>query len=367
MASSVPYIERLARIPIYSAGADSANAAARETASIAMLASNESPFPPVPEVVEAVNRAAADVNRYPDPGAGALRTALSERYDYPAASIAVGNGSCEILLAAAEALLEPASELVYAWPAFSMYPHLSAATDAKERTVPLTGDYRHDLDAMAGQINDLTRMVLVCNPNNPTSTHLAAAQIGAFMERVPPHVLVILDEAYIEFQTAEDPDTSIDLLRDFSNLVILRTFSKVYGLAGLRVGYALGSEDFKAAVDRVRQPFSVNKLAQAAATEALKHQDNVAERVGWNTVERLWMEEELQELGLDVADSQANFCWVSLGDHDEPELVGALTRAGVAVRPGMGLGGPGHLRVTYGTRTENERFVEALRGALERS
>jgi histidinol-phosphate aminotransferase len=364
--TSVPYIERLARIPVYSAGADSANAAARETASVAMLASNESPFPPVPEVVEAVQRAAAEVNRYPDPGAGALRRALADRYEFPLASIAVGNGSCEILLAAAEALLEPASELVYAWPAFSMYPHLAAATDAKERTVPLTADHKHDLDAMAAQINDLTRMVLVCNPNNPTSTHLTAAEVGAFLERVPPHVLAILDEAYIEFETVEDPDTSLDLLRDFDNLVILRTFSKAYGLAGLRVGYALGSEDFKAAVDRVRQPFSVNKLAQAAATEALKHQDNVAERVTWNTVERLWMEEQVRDLGLGIADSQANFCWVALGEDPERDVVAALTRAGVAVRPGAALGGEGHLRVTYGTRAENERFVEALRGAVGR-
>ena len=364
VASSVPYIERLARIPIYSAGADSANAAARETASVAMLASNESPFPPVPAVVEAVQRAAAGVNRYPDPGAGELRRALSERYGYPASAIAVGNGSCEILLAAAEALLEPASELVYAWPAFSMYPHLSAATDAKERRVPLTGDHVHDLDAMAAQVNDLTRMVLVCNPNNPTSTHLTAEEVGAFLERVPPQVLVILDEAYIEFQTVEDPDASVDLLRSFKNLAILRTFSKVYGLAGLRVGYALGSEEFRAAVDRVRQPFSVNKLAQAAATEALKHQDNVAERAGWNAAERLWMEEELRELGVDLADSQANFCWVVLGEYEERAVVGALTRAGVAVRPGGALGAEGHLRVTFGTRAENQRFIDAMRDAV---
>jgi histidinol-phosphate aminotransferase len=364
VAKGVTFIERLQRIPLYSAGADSANAAARETAEIAMLASNESPFPPVPAVVEAVQRAAAEVNRYPDPGAGALRRALADRYDYPPASIAMGNGSCEILLAAAEALLEPSSEMVYAWPSFSMYPHLSAATDAKERTVPLTDTYAHDLDAMAAQIDDLTRLVLVCNPNNPTSTHITAAEIGAFLEQVPPHVLVILDEAYIEFQTVEDPDASLDLLRDFRNLVVLRTFSKAYGLAGLRVGYALGSEEFRAAVDRVRQPFSVTRLAQAAATEALKHQDDVADRVGWNVAERLWMEEELSDLGLVVADSQANFCWVALGDHPERDVVAALTRAGIAVRPGEGLGGPGHLRVTYGTRAEKVRFVAALRDAV---
>jgi histidinol-phosphate aminotransferase len=246
-----------------------------------------------------------------------------------------------------------------------MYPHLSAATDSKERTVPLTDSYVHDLDALAAEINDRTRLVLVCNPNNPTGTHVAADEVGAFLERVPPGVLVILDEAYIEYQTAEDPDVSLDLLPRFPNLVLLRTFSKAYGLAGLRVGYALGSEEFKAAVDRVRQPFAVNRLAQVAATEALRHQDDVARRVEWNTVERLWMEEELRELGLDVADSQANFCWVSLGDNDERAVVKALTGAGVAVRPGGGLGGAGHLRVTYGTRAENERFIEALRGVVE--
>jgi histidinol-phosphate aminotransferase len=364
---SVTFIERLARIPHYSAGADSAEAAAREAADVAMLASNESPFPPVEGVVEAVRRAAGEVNRYPDPGAGALRRALSERYDHPPAGIAVGNGSCEILLAAADALLEPWSEIVYAWPSFSIYPHLSAATDAREVTVPLTDAYEHDLDAMAGAVTEQTRLMLVCNPNNPTGTHLPSDAVGELLERVPPRVLVILDEAYIEFQTNEDPDASLDLLRRFGNLVILRTFSKVYGLAGLRVGFALGSEEFKAAVDRVRQPFSVNHLAQTAATEALRHQDDVARRVEWNVVERLWMEEELCELGLEVADSQANFCWVSLGDHHEPDVVAALSRAGVAVRPGMGLGGPGHMRVTYGMRAENERFIAALRDALEQS
>jgi histidinol-phosphate aminotransferase len=315
-------------------------------------------------VVEAVPRATSEVNRYPDPSARALRRGLAERYGHPMSGIAVGNGSCEILLAAADALLESWGELVYAWPSFSMYPHLSAATDAKERRVALTGEYVHDLDAIAAQINEQTRLVLICNPNNPTGTYVAAEQVGAFLERVPPSVLVILDEAYIEFVTAEDPDSSLDLLRDFKNLVVLRTFSKAYGLAGLRVGYALGSEEFRAAVDRVRQPFAVNRLAQAAATEALRHQDDVVRRVEWNTVERLWMEEELEELGLAVADSQANFCWVSLGESPEPQVVAALTRAGVAVRPGGGLGGAGHLRVTYGTRADNERFIEAMRTAL---
>ena len=245
-----------------------------------------------------------------------------------------------------------------------MYPHLDGITDAKAVRVPLGDGYVHDLDAMLGAVTDQTRLLIVCNPNNPTSTYLASNAVAGFLEQVPERVLVILDEAYVEFQTIEDPDSSIDLLRRFPNLAILRTFSKVYGLAGLRVGYALGPEPFVRAVNAVRQPFTVNHLAQVAATEALRHTDDVARRAEWNTVERLWMEEELAELGFEVADSQANFCWVGLGELDEGEVMAALGRAGVAVRPGKGLGGPGHLRITYGTRSENERFIEALRACL---
>jgi histidinol-phosphate aminotransferase len=359
----IRYLDRLSRIPHYQAGAASV-AAAAPSGDVAMLASNESPFPPVQAVVDAVRDAAAGINRYPDPGAGAMRAALAARYDFPARSIAVGNGSCEILLAAAEALLEPWHEIVYAWPSFSMYPHLAAGTDAKAVEVPLTSDHVHDLDAMARAVNKNTRMVLVCNPNNPTSTYLLAEDIAAFIERVPPEVLVIVDEAYIEFVLAEDPDTSLGLVRRHPNVVILRTFSKAFGLAGLRAGYALGTEEFRAAVDRVRQPFSVNFLAQAAATEALRHQDDVARRSEWNAVERLWMAEELGELGLEQTESQANFCWIGLGDHDEGDVMRALAAAGVAVRPGAALGAPGFLRVTYGTRADNERFIEALRRSL---
>jgi histidinol-phosphate aminotransferase len=174
-------------------------------------------------------------------------------------------------------------------------------------------------------------------------------------------VLVILDEAYIEFQVVEDPDTALELLDRFPNLVLLRTFSKVYGLAGLRVGYALGSEEFRLAVDRVRQPFAVNQIAQAAATEAVRHQDDVVRRVERNAAERLWVAEELEDFGLTSAESQANFFWLDLGDRDETEVVRELGRRGVAVRAGEGLGDPGPLRITYGTRAENERLVSALR------
>ncbi len=360
---SIAFSQKLSRIPHYAAGAESADAA-DQAETLVMLASNESPFPPVQGVIEAVAKAAGAVNRYPDPGARRLRGALADRYDQPLSGIAVGNGSCEILLAAAVALLEPWNELVYAWPSFSMYPHLDGITDARAVRVPLADGFVHDLDAMLAAVTGETRLLIVCNPNNPTGTYLASDTIAGFLEEIPERVLVILDEAYVEFQTVEDPDTSLDLLRRFPNLAILRTFSKVYGLAGLRVGYGLGPEQFVHAVNAVRQPFTVNHLAQVAGVEALQHQDDVARRAEWNAAERLWMEEELGELGFEVADSQANFCWVGLGELDESEVMAALGRAGVAVRPGKGLGGPGFLRVTYGTRAENERFVEALRDCL---
>jgi histidinol-phosphate aminotransferase len=363
----VTFAEKLARIPHYEAGTDSV-AGARQVAEgeVAQLASNESPYPPVAEVVEAVRRAAEDVNRYPDPGAGALRRAIADHYDFPLARVTVGNGSCEILLAAAEALLEPEANVVYAWPSFSMYPHLAAITGAQEIRVPLGPGYLHDLEALRLAITPDTRMAVVCNPNNPTATHLPAAAIADFVENVPARVLVILDEAYVEYQLVEDRDTSLDLLERFPNLILLRTFSKVYGLAGLRVGYALGSEEFRVAVDRVRQPFSVNKLAQAAATEAVRHQDDVARRVERNATERLWVAEQLDELGLSAPESQANFLWLPLPeDVDERDVVSELHARGVAVRAGAGLGGPGHLRITYGTRPENERLVAGLREILD--
>jgi histidinol-phosphate aminotransferase len=357
---SVTFAEKLARIPHYEAGGASVDGAEREGArDVAQLASNESPFPPVDGVIEAVREAAAAVNRYPDPGARSLRAALANHYEFPAARIAVGNGSCEILLAAAEALLEPDTEVVYAWPSFSMYPHLAAITGAEAITVPLAKSDAHDLEALRFAITENTRMLLVCNPNNPTGTYVSSAAINDFLEEVPSRVLVILDEAYIEFQVTEDPDTSLALLDRFPNLVLLRTFSKVYGLAGLRVGYALGSEEFRQAVDRVRQPFAVNHLAQAAATEALRHQDDVVRRVERNAVERLWVAEQLEGIGLESPASQANFFWLDLGER-EREVVRELGRRGVAVRPGEGLGAPGHVRVTYGTRAENERFIQAL-------
>ena len=330
---------------------------------IALLASNESPDPPLPEVIAAAHAALATANRYPDPSASQLRSRLADRYGVPAARIAIGNGSCDILLAAGQALLEPGAEVLYAWPSFSVYPHLAAASGATAIKVPLDAEDRHDLDAMAAEVTAATRLVIVCNPNNPTSTALALDRIEAFLDAVPRHVAVIVDEAYCEFNLLDDPDASIELLDRHANLVLLRTFSKVYGLCGLRVGFALcASREFPTAVNQVRQPFFCNVAAQAAAVEALRHQDEVARRVERAVAGRLQLAGGLEELGLTVADSQANFVWVHLPDDaEEARVMTGLTERGVLVRAGTALGRENALRVTVGTEEENDRFLRALR------
>jgi histidinol-phosphate aminotransferase len=357
---ALEFAAKVRRIPVYPAAE-----AYGLDGPVALLASNESPYPPIPAVQEAAARALTSLNRYPDPTNAALRARLSDVTGVPAHRIAIGNGSCDVLLAAGEALLEPGAELVYAWPAFSVYPHLAAASGARAIEVPLTEDHRHDLGAMRREITVATRLVLVCNPNNPTSTALPLEEIAAFVDDVPAHVCVILDEAYVEFNMLQDPDESVELLERHPNLVLLRTFSKIYGLCGLRVGYALcGSESFRTAVDQVRQPFFCNAAAQAAALEALNHGDEVSRRVERNLAERMTLEDGLRALGLEPADSQANFVWFDLPDADaEPDVVRALSERGVLVRAGGALGRAGALRVTVGTQAENERFLETL-GAL---
>jgi histidinol-phosphate aminotransferase len=355
------FAARLRDIPVYPAADGYAL-----PGDVALMASNESPDPPLPAVVEAVQRALSGRNRYPDPTSATLRARLSKRYDVPVNRIAVGNGSCDVLLAAGEALLEPGAEVVYAWPSFSVYPQISALTGATAITVPLDADDRHDLDAMAEAVTVSTRLVIVCNPNNPTSTAVGVGGIAALLERVPAHVCVIVDEAYCEFNLREDADASLGLLERHPNLVLLRTFSKVYGLCGLRVGFALcGSEEFRIAVDQVRQPFFCNAAAQAAATEALAHQDEVERRVERAVAGRLQLTDGLRELGLSPAESEANFVWFGLGEErDEGEVVRGLAERGVLVRAGRALGREGFLRVTCGTSGENDRLLAALRELL---
>lgn len=358
---AIEFTQKIRRIPVYpTAGGYSLGD------EYAMLASNEAPFAPMPGVMEAATAALHNVNRYPDPSNMGLRRALAARYDFAPERIAIGAGSCDILLSAAEALLEPGAEVVYSWPSFSVYPQMAAATGARAIVVPLDAEDRYDLDAMLAEITVATRLVLVCNPNNPTGTALPLDAIEAFVRQVPRHVCVMIDEAYCEFSTLDDPDASIDLVRRHSNVVMLRTFSKVYGLAGLRAGYALcGDERFRVAVEQVRQPFFCNAIAQAAAQAALKRQDVITQRVEETVANRLEMEEELRAMGLRVADSQANFIWHALGaepdEVDTDAVIDGLRDRRVLVRSGRSLGREGWARTTIGTAAENRRFLQALR------
>ena len=360
--------ERIARIPSYPAAGGYA-----ERAPKVKLASNESPWPPLPAVIEAIQGALPTLNRYPDPTNSLLRERLSERYEHarPRASRSA-TARATSCWPRAKRCLEPGAELVYAWPSFSVYPHLSAASGARAVTVPLDADDCHDLGAMLEEITVATRLAIVCNPNNPTSTALPLARIADFVAEVPKHVCVIVDEAYCEFNLLDDPDASVELLVHHPNLVLLRTFSKVYGLCGLRVGFALcGSEDLPRAVDQVRQPFFCNAVAQTAAVEALAHQDAVTDRVTRTIAERISVDERLRALGIEPADSQANFCWFGLGEDDpeqaaarEEQVMRGLRERGVLVRGGGALGRSGALRVTYGASQENAIFLDALAETL---
>jgi histidinol-phosphate aminotransferase len=360
---SIEFADKIRRLPTYPTAGGYALGD-----EYAMLASNEAPFGPLPGVQDAISRALPHLNRYPDPSNMRLRQALAARFDFAPEQVAIGSGSCDILLSAAEALLEPGAELIYAWPSFSVYPHMAAASGARAIRVVLNGEHAHDLDAMLAEITVATRLVIVCNPNNPTSTALPLAEIERFVEAVPRNVCVLIDEAYCEFSVLDDPDASLELVRRHSNVVLLRTFSKVYGLAGLRCGYALcGDERFRVAVEQVRQPFFCNALAQAAAEEALKHQDEITKRVEQTIAERLGLEEELRGMGLQVADAQANFLWHSLGSNGDVDadaeraILDGLAERKVLIRSGNALGRTGWARTTIGTPAENRRFLDALR------
>ena len=279
---AIEFSERIGRLPSYPAAGGYADAAPP-----VRLASNESPWSPLPAVREAIERALGSLNRYPDPTSAALRGRLSDRYGVPVGRIAIGNGSCDILLAAGEALLEPGAELVYAWPSFSVYPHLSAASGAREVRVPLDEYERHDLPAMLREITVATRLVIICNPNNPTSTAVALAEIAAFLDEVPPHVCVILDEAYCEFNLLEDPDATLDLLAVHPNLVLLRTFSKVHGLCGCASASPCAARSVSQVGRSGARTILLQRRRAGRGVEALAHQDAVTERVARTVAERI--------------------------------------------------------------------------------
>jgi len=334
---------------------------------VVKLASNEFPLPPFAEVKAAVMAALDKVNRYPDGDALDLRQALAERYGRPLDQIAVGNGMDDLLELLGDALLDHGDEVVFADPSFMLYEDICARLDAKAVMVPLLPDFGHDLQGMADAIGPRTKLVIVCNPNNPTGNYLPAAEIAAFVEKVPEDVLIVIDEAYNEFVGAADAQDTLKIQAEKPNVCVFRTFSKVYGLAGLRVAYGLCPAVVREALDKVRQPFNVNRLAQVAALEALKHEDQVLERSRMVIETREYLQNALMGMGRKVVPSETNFVLVSIDGLSVPqeEVCEALMALGVIVRDGNGLGCPGWARVSVGTRDEIDIFLERLR-SLER-
>lgn len=354
---------RLAAIPRYEPGLTTAEVLARfGLQSAVKLASNESPFPPMAEVAEVVAAGVEGLNRYPDGAARALRRALAERHGVDPESVVIGNGSCELILLAGQALLDPGTTVVHADPAFALYPHLASAAGADAIAVPLAPDDGHDLEAMAAAVDERTRLVIICNPNNPTGVYRSADAIEGFLDALPDDLPVLVDEAYHDFVELPDRGRVMSMARERPNLLVLRTFSKAHGLCGLRVGYGVGAAGWIAALDAVRQPFNTNALAQAAALESLRHPHELERRVRAVMGERARVAAELASTSWAFTASQANFILVrpdSPAEDGVPGVHERLLRLGVIVRDGAALGCPGRLRVSIGTPDENSAFLSA--------
>jgi len=329
---------------------------------IVKLASNENPRGIGPRTRAAIDAALGDIARYPDGNGFELKQALAKRYGVDMAAIVLGNGSNDVLELMALAFLGPGRAAVYSQHAFAVYPLATQARGARSIVVPAM-NYGHDLEAMARAIDDETYVTWIANPNNPTGTFARHEEVEAFLRRVPERVLVVMDEAYNEYLTPELRSDSVKLLKRHPNLVITRTFSKAYGLAGLRVGYALAHPSVADVMNRVRQPFNVNSIALAAARAALDDMEFVARSYAENLQGLQRLEEGARALGLEYIPSHANFLTIGVGKAGE--VYKRLLRRGVIVRPvGGGYGLPEHLRVTVGTSEENERFLAALAASL---
>jgi histidinol-phosphate aminotransferase len=316
------------------------------------LASNEVPYGPLPGVVEAVTQATANVHRYPDMGVLALREALAARYGVEVDRIATGCGSVALTEHLAKAACLPGDEIVYAWRSFEAYPIISAATGAASVRVTNTDSHGHDLPAMAAAVTDRTRMILVCNPNNPTGTAVRRAELDEFLAAVGEDVLVVIDEAYREFVTDDAVPDGLAVYGDRPNVVILRTLSKAWGLAGLRVGFLIAARAVAETVRKVVTPFSTNGLAQAAALAALAAPDEVRRRCDLVIAERARVADAMRKLVPDLPASQSNFIWLPLGERSVP-FAAACAAGGVLVRPFPDEG----VRVTIGTPDENDALL----------
>jgi len=326
---------------------------------VVKLASNEGPYGPFPEAREAIERCAPELNRYPDGGAYRLRAALAERFDLRFEELAVGAGSDGLVDCLTQAMLEPGDEVVCGWPSFPSYVIDARKVGAVPRTVPLR-DGRYDLDAMLDAIGRRTKIAYLCLPNNPTGTTNTRAELDAWFDRVPDHVLTVLDQAYFEYIDDPDYPNGLDDLKAGRRVVVLRTFSKIYGLAGLRVGYALAPPAVVTAIGKVRRAFDITTPAQEAALASLDSPEELERRRRANDEARPQLESILREHGLDpVGPAVGNFLFAELGEDSRP-FFEALMREGVIVRPTHGFGAPEAIRVTVGTADDHRFLAQAL-------
>jgi histidinol-phosphate aminotransferase len=332
------------------------------------LASNENPLGPSPAALKVIHEQLPDLARYPDGNGFALKAALASKHDVDAAQITLGNGSNDILELLARAFVTPDNEVIFSQHAFAVYPIVTQAVGARA-VVTAARDWGYDLDAMLAAISDRTRLMFIANPNNPTGTWLNQQQLERFLSRVPSHVVVVLDEAYYEYASdpamdASDYPNGMQWLSEYSNLVVTRTFSKAYGLAGLRVGYSVSHAEIADLLNRVRQPFNVNSLALAAAEAALQDLIHLEKGLACNVTGMQQYTRAFTELGLEYIPSIANFISVKVGD--ATSIYEQLLRQGVIVRPVANYAMPEYLRITIGTAQENERCINALQQVMSR-
>lgn len=329
------------------------------------LGSNENPLGPSPRANAAIREAMSDVWRYPDPNGGALKAALAAQLKVDTAQITLGNGSHELLMLIAQCFADASTSVVFSEFGFAVFPIATAATGAQPvRVRAMRGDHAtmplgHDLESMADAVRADTRIVYIANPNNPTGTWFEDAALENFLARIPVTTLVVVDEAYHEYVVAKGLTSAIGFCARFPNLIVTRTFSKAYALAGLRIGYAISATTVAAVLERLRESFNANSLALAAAEAALADYDHVRQAKIWNLVEREWMTDALRSRGLHVLPSQTNFVLVDFG-RDAAAIESALFEQGVMVRPMGGYGLPHCLRISVGTRAENQRLLESL-------
>jgi histidinol-phosphate aminotransferase len=316
------------------------------------LSSNENPFPPLPSVTAKISELLPAVNRYPQPAAMELTARISRRFGVSASRVVFGSGSVEVVSQLIRATADPASQVIFPWPSFEAYPLLTAAAGAVGVPVPLDARYRHDFAAMRTAVSAQTSLVIVCNPNNPTGTAVCAADLEDFISAIPPHIVVLIDEAYLQFNRDPASPAGIDLARRYRSVVVAHTFSKAYGLAGLRIGYAVAPEQVAAAMRKVAVPYGVTALAQAAALASLDAEDELAQRVEWLVAERHRVGMRLRGLGWRLPDSQANFFWFPLGTHTDA-AADVFGQHGIAARRFDGEG----LRVSLGDTAANDALI----------